>query len=405
MPAVSSSPITAVLEQLGQLTPSHLCDLAVLFAQISDPRDARGIRHSLASLLGIAAIAVTAGAQSLTAIGEWASELPPWALRALGARIDPRDGRHVIPSEATLRRALTLVNPDELDTTISAWIARHATDPTSCPPPVDNDLATTTPVAIAIDGKSLRGTYPRTGGAGTHLLAGLAHDSGIVIGQRLVPEGTSEIAEVQPLLDPITIAGTVITADALHTTQDHARYLTSRSAHYVFTVKRNQHTLHNRLRDLDWKTAPVHITHDIGHGRIDHRVLHVLPAPEDLSFPNTTQVFRITRHRTHRATGRHHAHTFYGVTSLPTTHTKPAQIARLLRGHWQIENRLHWIRDTAYREDHSRIHTGNAPRTMATLRNLAISMIRLTGATNIARSLRALAKNITRPLLLLGIRP
>lgn len=388
MPAQPSSPITTALDQLGRLDPAPTTSLRDVFAAINDPRDARGIRHSLTNLLSIAAIAITAGAQSLTAIAEWANELPPWALRAIGTR-ETHHGP-VVPSEATLRRALTLVDPDELDDAISAWL----TDRTAHPP-----------AAIAIDGKSLRGTYPRTGGAGTHLLAGLGHHSGIVVGQRLVPAGTSEIDQVTPLLDTIDITDTVITADALHTTRDHARYLTGRGGHYVFTVKHNQRRLHAALRDLDWGLAPIDVTHDIGHGRIEHRVLHVLPAPADLGFPGTAQVFRITRHRTHRTTGRHHAHTVYGVTSVPPGRADPARIGQLLRGHWQIENRLHWVRDTAYREDASRVRTGHTPRVMATLRNLAISAIRHTGATNLARALRVLAKDITRPLALLGIRP
>lgn len=256
-----------------------------------------------------------------------------------------------------------------------------------------------------MDGKSLRGTFARTGGAGTHLLAGLLHDRGIVTGQQLVPEGSSEIAWLAPLLDPINLTGTVVTADALHTTRDHARYLTGRGGHYLFTVKTNQHLLHARLRELDWTPAPIHVSHDIGHGRIDHRVLAVLPAPEQLGFPGLAQVFRITRHRTHRDTGKHQAHTWFGVTSLIPADADPARIAALLRGHWQIENRLHWVRDTAYREDHHRLRHGSTPQAMATLRNLAISALRLAGVTNIAAGLRVLAKDITRALRLLGIGP
>ena len=83
----------------------------------------------------------------------------------------------------------------------------------------------------------------------------------------------------------------------------------------------------------------------------------------------------------------------------------PAQIAGYLRGHWEIENRLHWVRDVTYGEDHSRIRTGTAPRAMASLRNLAISALRLAGQHNIAAALRHMARHPTRPLTLLGIQP
>ncbi|MEV5720064.1 transposase family protein [Amycolatopsis mediterranei] len=107
------------------------------------------------------------------------------------------------------------------------------------------------------------------------------------------------------------------------------------------------------------------------------------------------QVFRITRQRTDHTTGKQETHTWVGVTDLAAHQARPAQIAVLPRGHRHIENRLHWVRDVTYAEDHSRTRTGTAPRTMATLRNLAISALRLAGATNIAQALRHTARDIT----------
>ena len=91
------------------------------------------------------------------------------------------------------------------------------------------------------------------------------------------------------------------------------------------------------------------------------------------------------------------------MTSLPTELAHPTQIARYVRNHWHIENRLHWVRDTTYREDHSRTRTGNAPRVMASLRDLAISTLRQHGRNNIAQGLRHMSRDTTRPLTLLGI--
>lgn len=154
---------------------------------------------------------------------------------------------------------------------------------------------------------------------------------------------------------------------------------------------------------MSWTQAEEHTTKSIGHGRVEQRTIQVLPAPQDLDFPGAAQVFRITRDRTDRATGTHETHTWYGVTSLTPQQANPTQIAGLLRGHWDIENRLHWVRDVTYGEDHSQVRTGTAPRAMASLRNLAISALRLTGATNIATALRHMARDTTRPLALLGI--
>jgi predicted transposase YbfD/YdcC len=345
-------------------------------------------------MLVMAAVAVAAGARSVAAIWEWAADLPQWALRVLGARWDPRQGRYVVPGEATLRRALACVDGDELDIAISAWITHHTRS---------TDAGVREWVALALDGKTLRGTVGRDGGAGVHLLSALTHQRGTVAGQRLVPIGSSEIAEFEPLLAGIELTGRVVTADALHTTRGHATYLRQRGAHYVFIVKKNQHRLHARLTELPWPDGQHHTTTGIGHGRLEQRTIEVLPVPADLDFPGARQALQITRYRTDRTTGTRETHTWVGITSLTTSQATPTQIADLLRGHWQIENRLHWVRDVTYGEDHSRLRTGTAPRAMASLRNLAISALRHTGWTNIAQALRHMTRDTTRPLTLLGI--
>jgi hypothetical protein len=137
-----------------------------------------------------------------------------------------------MPGEATLRRALACVDGDELDIAVSAWITHHIGS---------GDAGVQGWAAVALDGKTLRGTVGPTGGAGVHLLSALTHQTGTVAGQRLVPIGSSsEIAEFEPLLEGIDLAGLVVTADALHTTRDHATYLRRPGAHSVFIVKKNQ---------------------------------------------------------------------------------------------------------------------------------------------------------------------
>jgi len=187
-------------------------------------------------MLTVAAVAVAAGSRSVTAIWEWAADLPQWALRVLGSRFDPRQDRYVVPGEATLRRTLAGVDGDELDTAISAWITHHAG--TGDAGTGDAGTGDAGWAAVALDGKTLRGTVGRTGGAGVHLLSALTHQHGTVVGQRLVSIGDSEIAEFEPLLASLELAEKVVTADALHTTRDHATYLRRQHAHYVFIVKK-----------------------------------------------------------------------------------------------------------------------------------------------------------------------
>lgn len=402
MPAVPSCPtpthlteptaLAVLTARLAQIDPDQVGDLRQHLDALPDHRDPRGIRHRLATILALAAVAVATGARSLAAIAEWAADAPDAVLAAVGARHCPHRDRPIPPSEPTLRRALTTLDGDLLDTAISGWII--ATTPTTTPP------------ILATDGKSVRGTFAYTGGAGVHLLS-VFTEQGTVWGQQLVNQGTSEIAWFAPLLEHIDLAGAVVTADALHTTRAHATWLHQHDAFSVFTVKANQHRLYERLAALPWPQAEHHTQTGVGHGRIEQRTIEVLPAPADLDFPHATQVWQITRYRTHRTTGHRETHTTYGVTNLPRQHTHSttdaAGIAGLLRGHWHIENRLHWIRDVTWGEDTSRVRTGTAPRAMASLRNLAISALRLAGYHNLAQATRHMARQATRPLHLFGI--
>ncbi|WP_229686957.1 ISAs1 family transposase, partial [Longimycelium tulufanense] len=381
MPAVASSLIPAGLECLTPTaSPESLADLAECLAVVPDPRSRRGRRHPLVAVLLLAAAAVAGGARSFAAIAEWAADASPQVLAAVRARFDERHGRRVAPDESTLRRTVQLLDGDSVDAAVSVWLGERVRDTVP---------TTDTPRALAVDGKSLRGTYGRTGGTGVHLLAAMTHGSGTVLAQRHVTEGTSEITHFTPLLDTVDITGMVVTADALHTTRDHARYLVDRGADYVFTVKENQHRLFTLLDALPWQDAPKHTTVDVGHGRTERRTIQVLPTPDNIGFPHAAQAFLVERYTTCHATGTHSAHAVLGVTSLTTD---PATLAPLIRGQWQIENRLHWVRDVTYGEDASRVRTGTAPRVLASLRNLATSTFRLHGWTNTAAALRWAAR-------------
>lgn len=404
MPAVSSCSTLVWLDHLPRhLTADQAADLRTYFATIPDPRHRRGIRHPLTAILAITAAAVATGARSFTAIAEWATDAPQPVLARLGARFDPRRARYQAPDEATLRRVTQRLDGDLLDAAISAWLASHSPTPDHVP-----EHPTTMPPAIAVDGKSLRGTFPHAGGAGVHLLSAFTHDTGTVLTQRHVAVGTSEITWFPTLLEDLDLAGRVVTADALHTVADHARYLHTRGADYVFTVKENQHRLYAQLDALPWHQAPTLVFTERGHGRSEKRTIQVLPLGDYIGFPQVTfpharHAFLIERYITHHATGQRSAHVALGVTSLTGPAAHPAQIHAYVRGQWQIENRLHWVRDVTMGEDASRVRTGTAPRVMASLRNLTISALRLAGQTNIAQALRHLARNPDRPLELLGM--
>ncbi|GGQ67995.1 hypothetical protein GCM10010195_24580 [Kitasatospora griseola] len=194
----------------------------------------------------------------------------------------------------------------------------------------------------------------------------------------------------------------VITSDALHTQREHADYLLDREAHYIVIVKGNQKKLRKQLKALPWMEIPLQgRTKNAGHGRSEIRRIKVATV-NNLLFPGARQAVQIKRRRTDRKTGRTTVKTIYAVTSLTPDQATPAQLATLIRDHWQVEA-LHHVRDTTFAEDASQLRTGNAPRAMATWRNLAIGALRLSGATNIAAALRHNARNADRPLALLGL--
>ena len=221
VPAPPSSPIPAAQRPAATATlaPEQCRSLLEDLAQIADPRHRRGRRHTLATVLAVAVAAVLAGARSLAAIGEWASDAPDQVLAALGVRRDLLTRAWRPPGEATVRRVLARIDPDALDLAIGRWLAdQQPPPPTTRPPPRPAWRQ-----ALAVDGKTLRGSgHHQT--APVHLLAVMDHSSRAVLAQTQVDTKTNEIARFQPLLEGLDLAGRIITADALCGHRDKASY-------------------------------------------------------------------------------------------------------------------------------------------------------------------------------------
>jgi predicted transposase YbfD/YdcC len=329
--------------------------------------------------LGLALCAVVAGARSFTAIAEWAADADEQTRHVLGVT-------GAVPSESTFRRTLQRLDAGAFDDLAGAW-AQQAT----VPGPGQRRL-------IAVDGKTLRGSASG-GDPGDHLLAALDHVHGAVLGQVEVGAKTNEIPMFPLLLDRIDITGAVITADAMHAQRGHATYLAGRSAHYLLTVKRNQPGLYAQLAALPWRQVPAaHDTRERGHGRDERRVMKVTAVAAGLAFPHGAQAIQIVRRRRIRGRKKWSRETVYAITSLTAVQASPAELAAIIRGHWAIEDRLHWVRDMDYDEDRSQVRTASGPRVMATLRNLALTILRLAGHASIAAALRHHARRPERPL-------
>jgi predicted transposase YbfD/YdcC len=460
VPVYASSLMEVVRCHLGAAgaPPAPAALREVLAARLADPRKPRGIRHSLGSLVSVLVAGVACGYSGPLAIAGAAAGWDQEVLAAHGTRRNPRTGAHEPPSASTLGRLPALLDADELEAGLSAWVAPAALDPLLAAriaaraaagkagggkkkrrrkPPAGEALRETRAdgwvraapghpwldpavtgdpayrparPAVGVDGKERK--LAKAGGKKkVHLLGAITHVTGLVIGQDKVAKAgkANEITHFRPLLEPLPLAGVVITADAMQTQREHARWLTGdKDAFYLLPVLGNQPGTYAALDALDWEnTAVAAATSEISRGRIETRTTRVLPAPEDLGFPHARQAVLLERSVTIKKNGRwimRNCEAVLYVTSLDAAQASPADLLAYARGHWQVEH-LHWLRDVVWREDKSTLRTGNAAQVMSALTNLVITLFRLQGVTKITAETRRNAQNPRRPLQLIALRP
>ncbi|MGW4898480.1 ISAs1 family transposase, partial [Kitasatospora sp. NPDC004240] len=332
MPARSSSPIPAGLGQLAAARPAALREHPHLLdhlAAVPDPRRAKGRRHPLAFVLALAACAVLAGAKSLTAIAEWATDAPAAVLAALGGPNRDPSGP-TAPAEATVRRVLQRIDGDALDAAIGAWLAARDTGSPPCRP----ELGKRGRRSLAVDGKTVRGAR-RTDGIQVHLLAAMT-GTGLVAAQCEVGSKTNEITVFKPMLAPLDLAGTVVTFDALHSQTGHVRFLVEeKKAHYIAVIKGNQPLLYQQLKQLPWREVPLlDKTRATKHGRDEIRRVKTCSVARGLGFPHAAQAVQIVRRRRTLTTGKVTLERVYAVTDLAAEQADAREIAHRVREHW-----------------------------------------------------------------------
>lgn len=377
-----------------KILPVQAQQLKQLLKSLPDKRKARGLRHPQITILQIILCALLSGARSYIAVAEWAKSCSQHVLKRLGARFDPRLGRYVPPSEATIRRVCQAAELAPTEAALNGWLSQLA------------GTEQKPPEAVAVDGKTLKGGRDAAGQQ-RHLLSACLHQSGVTLAQCEVPTKSNEIPALPTLLEPLSLAGRVVTADALHTQHETANYLVEdQHAHYVFIAKANQPTLRDDIATLGLHRTAVHFeTLEKGHGRLEQRAIWTSTAlNEYLEFPHVGQVFCIRRRVTHLKKQVSHQELVYGLTDLTPGQATPERLLSLNRGHWGIENRSHYVRDVTFDEDRSQIRTQSGPQLMACLRNFTIGLLRVVNkATNIASELRQLASKPHLPLQMLGL--
>ena len=416
VPAAAGEALGELASCAAALAAASGGNLLECFAGVPDPRDRRGIRHSLPCVLALCAAAVLCGNTAVEDVTAWVHAAPQEVLAAAAAR---KNGLGILvpPHPDTVVRVFTGLGAQALAGHAGAYLAARAHPGPVTFPAADPGWLP----AVAADGKAVRGAAGDDGLI-PYLLAAVTHGTGTVLAERLIGPKTNEVPEFAPLLRGLneyySLAGHVITADAGHTVRAHARLICEELlAHYAFTVKQNTPKLWEELDALDWASVPVqHAADEKGHGRRERRTIQVTDAPEHIRkrFPHARQAALIERYVTRTVRVRKgkrwvkkqvkSAVAVFIITSLDAREAAPEHLAGYVRGQWTIENKVHWVRDVTFREDSSRVRTGPRPRIMATLRNLAIGLIRQAGYTRIAATIRKIKHDMALLLTILGLK-
>ena len=342
------------------------------FLTVTDPRKEHNKAHKLIDIIMISICAVIAGADDWVGVEEFGREKFDW----FATFLELPGG---IPSHDTFGRVFSLLKAKEFQTSFSQWI--------------QSVVQTTKGQVIAVDGKTNRRTHGgRTSDAAgsltraLHLVSAFATANGVALAQVATDQKSNEITAIPELLKLLEISGCLITTDAMGCQSDIAADIVTQGGDYLLAVKGNQRLLYQDIKALfadDTVVRDTNVATGKGHGRVDRRICEVITGPvvlERLRHRNNwvglKTVVTVTAQRTVTNTGETHTATEsrYYICSLQSPSAKRMQQA--VRQHWGVENGLHWTIDMAFKEDDSRIRTGQAPANMATLRHIALNLIR-----------------------------
>lgn len=366
-----------------------------MLSSVPDFRDARGRRYGLAFILAVCVIASLAGAQNYREIASVAAAVSQPALCSLGAEWNYFTGRHEYPRRTTIWNALTGIDADELDRITGEWLLSQASR--------DREDDGNFKWVIALDGKVMKGAWTDENDQFT-LFSAMLHREAVTIAQLTVPADTKETTQVKALTGKCAIPEgerVLATLDAGHANKKTTRLIGGKEGwDYLITVKKDKKALYRKAKEtiIPFLPGPPDdiITSD-GRGRT--RTWSCWTAdPGETEFPYLSQVACILRESFNSKGEKTSKEIALKVTSAGKDDLTAADLNRHARNHWGIENKSHWIRDTAYREDGNQTYAGNGPQALASLRNLAVSLLRLKGTEKIRETMQAIHLDRDRAL-------
>jgi predicted transposase YbfD/YdcC len=363
--------------------------LAARLANLSDPRDPRGVRYALLPLLILFVLAKLSNNDTPEAISDWVAGRTAELKQGLGLAWKR------MPSHSTWRRLLQWgLELPALEREAGAFLVTLAA------PEADT---------FNLDGKCLRGTIPSGQTHGLHLLALQERASNAVAAQTQVAPTENEISAAPRLLRSVALDGKVVTGDAIFTQRGLSRQIVRAGGDYLWLVKDNQSALRAQLESwfgtaqAEFETAR---TLDKGHGRIEERVLKSSSQLNgQVDWPYLGQVFQLRREVYEIQSATTRSETVYGITSLPGLAADATRLLSLSRGHWSIENGLHYRRDVTFHEDATRLKSTRAAQALAVFNNLALGLLRHAGWNNIAKARRYFAAHRAEALQLILCAP
>lgn len=356
----------------GARIAASLSSIVRHFESLPDPRHHRNRRHLLGDVITIAVCGVIVGSDGPTAMAQWADAKKDWLKQFL-------ELPNGIPSRDCIRRVLSALKPEAFQECFQSWVASLITES------VNGNM-------IAIDGKTVRRSHDAAKGLGPlHLVSAWATGNGLSLGQIATEEKSNEIKVIPELIDRIDVKGAVVTIDAMGCQKQIAQRIISAKGDYVLAVKDNQPKLHEAVKTLfsDESQAALvkqphreHQSSEKSHGRKDdrHYVLAKLPADFTLKdqWPGAKAAGRVVR-VTENRDGQNTSDVRYFVSS---SFMSGKRFAQAVRGHWSIENSLHWVLDVTFDEDQSRTRNRRMANNLAWLRRFAISLLKRHPATD-----------------------